>query len=337
MTSEKTFPSVFSVGLVQMNPKPLDPTHNFSLAVAHIRDAASKGASLVVLPEYHLTGWVPDAPEFTSLASTAWDYILKYQETAKELNINIVPGTIVTTDPNSTSPETAAEIPRPDIDDFATPEGGAPLFNVAPFISHTGELLGLYTKSNLWLPEREYLTAHPPIFPPGTLTGRRPAAREPHDNSRHSVIQTSLGPVGILTCWDLAFPEAFRALIRQGARMIIIPSFWLNTDIPIEARKYSEDTESTFLKATLVSRAFENTCAIIFCNAGGPAEEDYIGLSQVALPLLGVVPGSFEGPETGMRIVEVDMNTVDIAEKAYGVRADIANPGWHYGGRVVRS
>ncbi|OAX84092.1 hypothetical protein ACJ72_01550 [Emergomyces africanus] len=256
--------------------------------------------------------------------------ILKYQETAKELNINIVPGTIVTTDPNSTLAKTTGEIPRPDRDDFTTPVGGAPLFNVATFISHTGELLGLYTKSNLWLPERQYLTAHPPISPPETLTGRRPAVREPHASSRHSVIQTPLGPVGILTCWDLAFPEAFRALIRRGARMIIIPSFWLNTDLPSEVRKYSEDTESTFLKATLVSRAFENTCAIVFCNAGGPAEEGYIGLSQVALPLLGVVPGSFEGPETGMRIVDVDINTVDIAEKAYGVRADIANPGWHY-------
>ncbi|PGG99592.1 hypothetical protein GX51_06241 [Blastomyces parvus] len=349
MTSEQTYPSVFKVGLVQMSPKPLDPAYNFSVAVAHIQDAASQGASLVVLPEYHLTSWVPDDPKFASLASKAWDYTLKYQEIAKDLNINIVPGTIVTTDPNSTSNSKAPqqEIPKPDADDFAILEGGsasAPLlFNVAPFISQTGELLGLYTKANLWLPEREYLTAHPPVSPPAsttttttttTTTGTRPAAREPHNSSsssRHSVIQTPLGPVGILTCWDLAFPEAFRALIRQGARMIIIPSFWLNTDIPLEARKYSEDTESTFLRATLVSRAFENTCAVVFCNAGGPAEEGYIGLSQVAMPLLGVVPGSFAGPEAGMRIVEVDMNAVDIAETAYGVRADLANPDWHYG------
>ncbi|KAL2362725.1 hypothetical protein RJZ56_004369 [Blastomyces dermatitidis] len=340
MTSEQTY---FRVGLVQMYPKPLDPAYNFSVAVAHIQDAASQGASLVVLPEYHLTSWVPDDPKFAPLASKAWDYILKYQVVAKELSINIVPGTIVTTDPNSTShPKEAQEIPKPYVDDFAAPEGGSAsgplLFNVAPFISHTGELLGLYTKTNLWLPEREYLTAHPPVSPlagPHTTTGTRPAAREPHNSSssRHSVIQTPLGPVGILTCWDLAFPEAFRALIRQGARMIIIPSFWLSTDMPLEARKYSEDTESTFLKAALVSRAFENTCAIIFCNAGGPAEEGYIGLSQVALPLLGVVPGGFAGPEAGMRIVEVDMNAVEIAEKAYGVRADLANPGWHYGDR----
>ena len=29
----------------------------------------------------------------------------------------------------------------------------------------------------------------------------------------------------MLICWDLAFPEAFRELIYQGAKIIIIPTF----------------------------------------------------------------------------------------------------------------
>lgn len=29
----------------------------------------------------------------------------------------------------------------------------------------------------------------------------------------------------MLICWDLAFPEAFRELIAQGAKIIIIPTF----------------------------------------------------------------------------------------------------------------
>ncbi|OJD25004.1 hypothetical protein ACJ73_03636 [Blastomyces percursus] len=193
MTSEQTYPSVFRVGLVQMYPKPLDPPHNFGVAVAHMRDAASQGASLVVLPEYHLTSWAPDDPKFATLASEAWDYILKYQEIAKELNINIVPSTVVTTDPNSASyPKAPQELPKPDVYDFATPEGGstsAPLlFNVAPFISHNGELLGLYTKANLWLPEREYLTAHPPYLPPRIPL--LPLAQDQQSNFKSSICRT---------------------------------------------------------------------------------------------------------------------------------------------------
>ncbi|PGG95479.1 hypothetical protein AJ79_10031 [Helicocarpus griseus UAMH5409] len=332
-SSEQTPPSIFNVALVQMSPKPLDPDCNYNIAVAHIRDAASKGASLALLPEYHLTGWEPEAPEFASLASTAWEYVHKYQDVAKEAHINIVPGTIVTTDPNVTTAGTTGGSHDP-----TTSQGdGTPprLFNVAPFVSHAGELLGVYTKVNLWLPERPYLTAHPPIVSPPRTSGiqTRPATREPHEasRSRHTVISTPLGPVGLLTCWDLAFPEAFRALIKQGARLIIIPSYWMNVDIPAEAARYSEDTESIFLKATLVARAFENTCAIAFCNVGGDAGKGFIGLSQVALPLKGVAEGDFRGPEVGMRIVEVDMRVVDVAERAYGIRADMGSEGWHYG------
>jgi predicted amidohydrolase len=29
----------------------------------------------------------------------------------------------------------------------------------------------------------------------------------------------------MLICWDLAFPEAFRELIADGAKIVIIPTF----------------------------------------------------------------------------------------------------------------
>jgi predicted amidohydrolase len=41
----------------------------------------------------------------------------------------------------------------------------------------------------------------------------------------HLVFDTPIGRVGMLICWDLAFPEAFRELIAQGAKIIIIPTF----------------------------------------------------------------------------------------------------------------
>ena len=98
-------------------------------------------------------------------------------------------------------------------------------------------------------------------------------------------------------------------------------------------------SESLFLQTTVIARAFENTAAIVFVNAGAPSpaspnyEEDshYAGLSQVALPFVGAL-----GDETkatsgeGMSIVEVDMAIVEEAEKNYKVRADINGEAWHY-------
>lgn len=80
-----------------------------------------------------------------------------------------------------------------------------------------------------------------------------------------------------------------------------------------------------------MARAYENTCAIIFVNAGGPASSGYCGLSQVAMPLIGAVKGSFTGPEEGMRIVDVDMNILEVAEANYRVRQDMKREDWHYG------
>lgn len=273
-----------------------------------------------MLPEYHLTGWVPEDPQFGAIASTAYQYVRQYQSLAKELQINIVPGTIVTT-PNGDEPITANGGTTESESKLEKPI----LLNIAPFISSTGDLLGTYTKTNLWHTERPHLTSGAQSNQP-----LPPGSRDPRP-SPHRVIETPLGPVGILVCWDLAFPEPFRSLIRQGARIIIIPTFWLATDLSPEGLRYNKDAEALFVKSTLTCRAFENTCAIVFVNAGGAAEEGYIGLSQVTLPLIGPAPGSFEDAEEGVRIVDVDLNTADIAEKTYKIRQDLAGEDWHYG------
>ena len=57
-----------------------------------------------------------------------------------------------------------------------------------------------------------------------TCTDRyRPLQRHPErphltssTHAPHDMFQTPIGPVGMLICWDLAFPEAFRELIAKG-------------------------------------------------------------------------------------------------------------------------
>jgi predicted amidohydrolase len=76
----------------------------------------------------------------------------------------------------------------------------------------------------------------------------------------HDVFDTPLGKVGLLICWDLGFPEAFRELISQGAKLIVIPTFWKLDDCSDEGRAINPASEVLFLDSVLVARCFENTC-----------------------------------------------------------------------------
>lgn len=284
---------VHKVALVQLHPKGVAPAENFAKAESFIRDAAAIGCSLAVLPEYHLTSWVPDDPKFKDCCAESTQYLAKYQALAKELNICIVPGTII------------------------EPKGDS-LLNIAYFISSNGEILGRYTKKNLWHPERHHLVS---------------SAHEPH-----TAFDTPLGRVGMVVCWDLAFPEAFRELISDGADIICVPSFWSRKDVSDEAYALNNDGEELFLNSTVVSRAFENTCAVVFVNAGGPANKgentNFAGQSQIAMPHVG--PVKRMGRAEGMEIVELDMNILKIAEGNYKVREDIKREGWHYAYTRIR-
>ena len=236
--------------------QPLDPAQNFDTASKYLREAAEKGASLAILPEYHLSGWEPNDPQFVQIASEAHKYQAAYQDLAKELKINICAGTIVQTAPTPTNNGTA---PSEVVDSKPT------LLNISPFISYTGELLATYTKTNIWIPEREHLTSSVEFAQSSTAAASKHgkdlqhagvAHSEPSDSnaSPHEVIATPLGNIGILICWDLAFPEAFRSLIRQGCKLILIPTYWTAFDMSEAGRKINPDGEKLFLESTLIAR-----------------------------------------------------------------------------------
>lgn len=93
-------------------------------------------------------------------------------------------------------------------------------------------------------------------------------------------------------------------------------------------------SEKLFLESTLTARAFENTCAVVFVNAGALPDEmesSYAGLSRVAVPFVGALGDKTKDTHNeGMSIVGVDMNLVEEAEKNYKVRQDMSGKSWHY-------
>src|SRR6266566_7801006 len=123
---------------------------------------------------------------------------------------------------------------------------GTGLYNTTYYIDSNGEIRGRYRKVNLWLPERSYIT-------PGNDT---------------SVFDTRIGNVGLIICWDLMFPEMFRAMVRQDVEFVICPSYWCYEDAG-EGMKHDANAEIKLVNALCVTRAFENELILVYANAAG--------------------------------------------------------------------
>ncbi|KAK0631452.1 carbon-nitrogen hydrolase [Immersiella caudata] len=269
------------ISVAQFQPKTCDPETNFATACSKIRAAAIEHHShLIVLPEYHLTSWAPNHPTFKDSCRHAESYLPRYQQLAKDLNIHIVPGTIITHHPSENPTE---------------------LRNMTYLIAAgTGEILTSYQKRNLWHPERDVLTPSAPA--------PHQAFDLPIQGTEHTI------RAGLLICWDFAFPEPFRELtILGGAELVIVPAWWHLREVNAHTKRLNPDSEIAFLDGVAVARAFENTCAVVLCNA--------FGRSQVAMPVLGRV-GEIGVEEEGEVVTEIDFGVVRYAEEVYKVRGD---------------
>ncbi|KAH6843188.1 carbon-nitrogen hydrolase [Chaetomium sp. MPI-CAGE-AT-0009] len=296
----------YKIATIQLVPKDVAVKDNFTRAESFIRQAAAQGAHLAVLPEYHLTSWCPDHPDFVAACAESATYLPHYQALARDLNINIVPGTICEVHPSPSSNNNT---------------NNQEIRNMTYWIeAGTGHLLSSYQKVNLWHSERPHLTA-------GIAQSQHRAFDTPL-TWEVSGANSARRPVraGLLICWDLTFPEAFRALVRDGAELIVVVSFWVcdQSDLDEARKRMNADCEGLFLNSALVTRAFENECVVVFCNAPG--------LSQVVAPVYGRVGGEgLPRNEEVMRVVEVDFEAVRVLERQYKVRKDLKGEGWHYG------
>ena len=88
--------------------------------------------------------------------------------------------------------------------------------------------------------------------------------------------------VGLMTCYDLRFPELARRLVDDGAEVIVVPAAWLPGERKVE-----------HWRTLLAARAIENTCFVV--GAAQP-EPRYCGHSAVIGPL-GETLAAAGGPE----------------------------------------
>jgi len=88
--------------------------------------------------------------------------------------------------------------------------------------------------------------------------------------------------LGMLTCYDLRFPESARYLVDAGATVLLLPAMWI-------AGPGKEDHWNILVRA----RAIENTSYVVTANQSGPLTAGY---SLIVDPFGVVIANAGEAP-----------------------------------------
>ncbi len=157
------------------------------------------------------------------------------------------------------------------------------LFNSLVFIGPDGELIGEYRKVHLKGEERMAFRA----------------------GYRYLVFECQFGMVGLLTGYDLAFPEAARSLALEGAELLVVCANW---------EKPHRDEWRTYVLA----RAYENALFVAAANrVGDDVTYSFFGDSTIVGPrgqvfatLAGEVDPKTNEPAEGYCVARVDLTEV---------------------------
>ncbi|ADB29344.1 Nitrilase/cyanide hydratase and apolipoprotein N- acyltransferase [Kribbella flavida DSM 17836] len=126
-------------------------------------------------------------------------------------------------------------------------------YNTLLAVGADGELLGAYRKIHLY-----------------DAFGYRESDQLTPGNVAPVVVRIGGVGFGLMTCYDLRFPELSRALVDAGAEVLVVPAAWVRG--PLKEHHWA---------TLLTARAIENTCYVAAAAQNG---RKYSGLSQVLDP-----------------------------------------------------
>lgn len=112
---------------------------------------------------------------------------------------------------------------------------GDEVFNTA-YVHDCGTRIGAYRKIHLFSPNLEH---------------RRHGAGD-----RPCLVESSLGRIGVLICYDLRFPELARYYFHRGAELLVVPGQW-------------PEARAQHWRTLLRARAIENELFVLGCNRTG--------------------------------------------------------------------
>ena len=239
-----------------------DKARNLDAAEALVADAAAAGATLVVLPEtFSWRG--PAARDQDEAEPLDGPTLARFAGLARRLRLTLVAGSILERAPGG--------------------NGSAP-FNTSVVLGPDGALLASYRKVHLF-----------DVSIPGKVEVRE-SARRGRGGDVVSVA-TPVARLGLSVCYDLRFPELYRALARAGAELLCVPA------------AFTFPTGAAHWEVLLRARAIENQCWVLAANQHGPSglgHSDY-GHSMIVDPWGTVVACASDGERVITAEVDRDL------------------------------
>ncbi|MFC3992852.1 carbon-nitrogen hydrolase family protein [Actinoplanes siamensis] len=248
------------VAVCQLNSRE-DRSHNLAVARSLLERAAAGGAQLAVLPEYvDFLGRAADAPEPEAIDGEFAEF---FAAAARELGIWVHAGSFHETGPEENR-----------------------TFNTTLVFRPGGSLAASYRKIHLYDVE---------------IAGRvsYQESRTVAPGKETVVAEINGVPTGLSICYDLRFPELYRRLAIEGAKILVVPAaFMLHT---------GRDHWEVLLRA----RAIENQCFVLAAGQIGDHEpgRTCFGRSMIIDPWGTVLA---QAPDTeGIVIADLDLGRLD--------------------------
>ncbi len=258
-----TKPSTMLAAVIQLSSQD-DVAKNLARATLLIGDAARAGAQVVALPEnFAYTGDEEGKRAIAERLDGQGPILSAIAAAAREHSIHIVAGGM---------PETSEDRQKP--------------YNTSVLVDPRGMAVATYRKMHLFDVD----------LPDGTSLRESDATTHGHDVV---VARVRDVPLGMTVCYDLRFPELYRALERRGARVVTVPSaFTLTT---------GKDHWHVLLRA----RAIENQVFVLAPAQHGkhPRGRQTYGKSLIVDPWGDVLAQCGEGE--GFAIARLDLGYQD--------------------------
>jgi predicted amidohydrolase len=249
--------AAFKAACVQLNAGN-DLAANMHAAAAAVREAAAQGAQLIALPEYAAlldgSGRVMRENSYVEAAHPA---LAGFRELARETSAWLLAGSLTVK-----------------LDD-------AMMANRSYLLAPDGTIAAAYDKIHMF-----------DVTLPSGKVIRESSAYRP--GNRAVLAATPWGALGMTVCYDLRFPQLFRALARAGALFLAVPS------------SFQRETGVAHWHALLRARAIENLAYVIAPAMCGehPGNRSTYGHSLIIDPWGRIVAEL--GDEPGICYADID-------------------------------
>ena len=212
---------------------------NFSKVRALVENNIKPNTDIIVLPEVWTVGWKPALFRECAEDLTTGETIKFLSEIAKKYNVNIIGGSFITLQNNI-------------------------YHNTCPVINRKGKLVATYDKMHLF----SYYGCDEGTF---VKNGKNPVMVnfswdsgdvESRETTSHNGVN-----IGISICYDIRFPEIYRAYRKAGADLLINMAAW-----PM--------TRAVHWEALSKARAIENQCFMLALTQSGLIENNEYNLGH---------------------------------------------------------